>query len=312
MSNTRSTQQHSLFWYTAMGVGYVFMIAMRLMISLAKWLVSLVGAATKIHRSIAMERVKPDDRADVTSQAVTLAVPVAGSGRVTFKGHDFSDYEVAEIRCIQFPKVGFMSIWAYKRRGVVKRCITFTNPKVAKATGLAKLPLPDMIWPKGSSITAVEDACIRDAEEMINAKCGQAGKKATLVGTALTVPATRENVNQHQAAAVGKTAGEPTAQGGRSAPYVHLPPAQEVHKGVLQDMGVFSRQQGDRTFDQYAIDLMSPEVGPSRVWGEDLQRALEASGARVGDTVEVKRTGRSARQHGTKKGHMNHYVVRVL
>lgn len=312
MSNTRSTQQHTFTWYLAMGVGYVFMIALRMLIGLAKGLVSMVRSAAKFHRAVAMERVERVEHAQVAPTVAAPAPAAPGSGKVTFKGHDFTDYEVAEIRCIQFPKVGFMSIWAYKKRGVVKRSITFTNPKVAKATGLAKLPLPDMAWPPGSSINAVEDACIRDAEQMIKAKCGVAATKAAPLKPAQSVVA-KQDVSQPQPHPQSSEEVEGEGkQKPRSAPYIHMPPPKESHRGVLNGMGVFPRQQGLKKFKQYAVDLISPEVGPSRVWGEDLQRALEDSGAQVGDTIEVQLTGRSPRVHNGKDSHMNHYVVRVL
>jgi len=64
------------------------------------------------------------------------------------------------------------------------------------------------------------------------------------------------------------------------------------HHGELVAAGVERRTKDDRSFNQYCVDVRLDETGAiERTWGADLERALKASGAQVGDQVEVRFLG---------------------
>lgn len=298
MSNSRVQSPQGFMFYLGTGIGYLLVFALRMVFEASKLLLKALVAGFAMHRKFAAKRKE-------TVQTLSPESVVEVDVKVESAGHDFSNYDPAAIRCIQFPKIGFLSIWAYREKGVVKRTITFTEARVAKQVGYAKLPLPDMDWPSGSSLAAVEDACIDDARRMIMSKVELPSEKAGVTKTTKAEKVAVAPLVSEQAKVATK---KPVAKA-----YAHVP-VKERHVGILQGSGVMERSMGKRKFNQFGIDVMDPAVGQKRVWGEDLSRAMEAAGAEPGDEVEVIFTGRSPRDHGDggDAGHINHYTINVL
>jgi len=59
----------------------------------------------------------------------------------------------------------------------------------------------------------------------------------------------------------------------------------EVHEGRLMAAGFAKREYG---YSSYRLEIQSTNLGVSHeIWGIDLKRALEASGAVIGDKIKV-------------------------
>lgn len=59
----------------------------------------------------------------------------------------------------------------------------------------------------------------------------------------------------------------------------------EVHEGKLLAAGFAKREYG---YSSYRLEIQSAALGVSHeIWGVDLKRALEASGATIGDNIKV-------------------------
>jgi hypothetical protein len=226
-------------------------------------------------------------------------------------GRDWTNYEPAITRCVQFPGIGYMLIWAYRGQSVVKRSVKITNKELADAIGAHTFPLRTRQWPANSSIDFVEDQCIDDAEAFLAEKCKGEVRAAKRVVD--KTPAT--NVSTGESDAPEKPSRRSAQAKSAVKPYAHVPvKAIESHVGTLTNAGVFPRSMGDRQFEQYAIDVFKPEIGSDhRLWGADLERALEAAGARPGDKVRIDYTGASKTAGADGKGgFMKHFVATVL
>jgi hypothetical protein len=86
-------------------------------------------------------------------------------------------------------------------------------------------------------------------------------------------------------------------------------------QGVLVKSGTFERTLSGDTFSQFAVDVVLDNAGVThRIWGADLQRALQESKANHGDLVEVVHHGKSTDWNDGDGGgrRPNHYSVRVI
>lgn len=62
-----------------------------------------------------------------------------------------------------------------------------------------------------------------------------------------------------------------------------------VHEGVLLKAGFAKREYG---YSSFRLEIQSAELGASHeIWGIDLKRALEASGAKIGDRIRASLAG---------------------
>lgn len=63
----------------------------------------------------------------------------------------------------------------------------------------------------------------------------------------------------------------------------------DVHEGILRAAGFAKREYG---YSSYRLELESSVLGSVyEIWGIDLKRALEASGAKIGDSIRATLTG---------------------
>lgn len=77
------------------------------------------------------------------------------------------------------------------------------------------------------------------------------------------------------------------------APVEMRPPKKEVsYRGVMTQCGVETREDVTNPYDCYCIHLADQLLGVvNKLWGTDLQRAVQESGAEPGDAIEVSVVG---------------------
>lgn len=220
----------------------------------------MIQAAFKALKSV----LGDSQRSQVIDQQQRLLTPV---------GTDWSAYEPAITRCVQFPKIGYMLIWAYQAQGVVKRSIKLNDRALGYALGARVIPLQPLAWPNGDSLERIVERCIDDAETFLGRKC---------LGTR----------PEHQGLIEPVQDSGVRGEGGKS-PYRHTskegkPETLARHEGVIKAMGVFQRSAGNKTFEQFAVDVVNPGGSAEhRVWGADLERAMKAVDAKPGDRVRI-------------------------
>jgi hypothetical protein len=232
---------------------------------------------------------------------------------VKARGRDYSDYEPSIPRCLQFPGVGYLTLWAFQGKGVVMCQLVITRRDLAARIGAARVPMEELPWPKGTSLDVIEDAAVDKARSLLKRRVGRLpATELPQVEVARTaVPAPAQAPVDVPAAVPSRAVRKPAAR-----PYVHMPTggSGRATRGVLRYAGMahLVRDDGKAT-QHFAADVEVPGVGVSRIWGIDLQRALGEAGARPGDTVEIVRTGRSPvpLPHGGI-GEKNHFAVEVI
>lgn len=241
------------------------------------------------------------------------ASPTASRPAVEVRGRDYSDYEPSIPRCLRFPGVGYLTLWAFQGRGVVMCQLVITRRDLAATIGAARVPMEEMPWPKGTSLEVIEDAAVEKAKSLLKRRAGRlpASELQHVDAVRTAVPAPAQASVDVPAAVPSRAARKPAAK-----PYVHMPTGGggRATRGVLRYAGMahLVRDDGKAT-QHFAADIEVPGVGVSRIWGVDLQRALGEADAWPGDTVEIVRTGRSLvpLPHGGM-GKKNHFAVRVL
>jgi len=242
--------------------------------------------------------MQSEGEAHQTSQAVVLSV-----------SRDYSNYEPSIPRVIQFPKLGHLTLWAFRTQKTVRRQIVITNAEMAGKLGGSRFPMADVPWPADVSLESIEDSSIADAEQYLRGKLNVASvPSAARLEAPKPKPMATELVEAAPAAMPA-----PAKQAARK-PYVHVAATVlERTVGRLDYAGIVQRTFGDGQSQQFAADLMTEDVGPKRIHGADIERALEVAGARVGDMVEIDYTGESdVPLSGGRKGRKKHFVVRVI
>lgn len=288
-------------------IGASVMLIALLSIKILKFL--MTAANKQVSAAIARNKVEPAKKAD---EADGDAVMPFGTGR------DWSDYEPAITRCIQFPGIGYLLLWAYRGQSVIKCSVKLNDADLVKAVGAQVFPLKPMTWPADATVEQMEDRAIELTEQFLAQKC--AGVKAKAVR--------KPEFTEKEAPSAAPALMAPPAKAAAPQPvkakkrdansYAHpasSAKAVETHVGVLQDAGVFPRTMGDRQFEQFGVDVFKPELGaPHRIWGTDLERAIEAADAKPGDRVRIDYTGSSRVVLPGEQGFttMRHYVATVL
>lgn len=205
-----------------------------------------------------------------------------------FIGRNWSNYEHATVRTVQFPGIGYLLVWGFAEEGVIKSTLKLSDDELVKRMGVRSVPLAPVPWKRGVDIAYALHDLVAEAERLLRQKCSGSEVVKVAAPAAPTTPAP---------AVVSVDTGEAPRKSRRAEPAAYAHPVRRAKAvqctiGVLEDAGVQKRTMGDRTFDQYAVDLRDVDSGTSvRLWGTDLQRALESVQARAGDLLQVDETG---------------------
>lgn len=225
-------------------------------------------------------------------------------------GRDYSNYEPSIPRCVQFPDIGHLTLWAFRGQKVIRRQIVINDEKLAQKLGGKRFPMPDMAWNLSTPLELMEDTAIAEAELFLRNKlAGAPMKPPTRVSSLMPEHTVGAVEVQHQE----KRAVKPKAQG-KPLTFARLP----VHPlkstlGELQHFGTVDRTIAGKTTQQFAVDVLVPGKGVERLHGADLERAIEQAGAKLGDRVEIRYTGTTeVALAGGGKGHKNLFDARVL
>lgn len=221
--------------------------------------------------------------------AVAKAQVAEKSPAPAFVGRDWTNYEPATVRTVQFPGIGYLLVWGFAEEGVIKSTLKLSDDELVKRMGSRSVPLAPVPWKRGVDIAYALHDLVAEAERLLRQKCG--GSEVTKVAANAAPPTAVASVVSVDSVA------EAPRKPRRAEPAAYAHPVRRAKAvqctiGFLEDAGVQKRTMGDRTFDQYAVDLRDADSGvPVRLWGTDLQRALENVQARVGDLLQVDETG---------------------
>lgn len=262
-------------------------------------------AAPRLARLGARLSLKYSPAAKAAVSGAADLVPLALRPLPTPVGRDFSAYEPSIPRCVQFPQVGHLTLWAFRTIGIVQRQLVISDEALARRVGANRIPMPEMKWPKATALDLIEEQAIVEAEMFLQDKLGRraVGTRVSDLTMLPSVAAAKAEVS-----AKAKTPG--------AKPYGHVPgPVNVLQRtvGVLRFAGPAERTLGGKTSMQYAVDVEQPGIGVQRLWGVDLERALADAGAEVGHKVQLDYTGTSPITlpeggHLTKK----HFNAKVL
>lgn len=260
---------------------------------------------------------------------------------------DFSAYEPMTIfthRVCDAQRIplGTMKFWYCSTEGIYYRDFTFLDVKVSRRLGLRNVPLKPVKLTKGDAQAALREDSLREIETILAARINQPQKVASYVEQVVSRKETNHSPsfggeNSHEGAkphAVSDAEIKPVAP-------VHQPRAPErtqqsssnvrstgarvlsQYEGVFLAAGIGKRSIKNSSLkgpeyidvDQFYVDirLIASEARGAvhRVWGADLERALQASGAQADDLICVLHKGRTAvvNTDGGSNGFKNLYEV---
>jgi hypothetical protein len=179
--------------------------------------------------------------------------------------------------------IGHVTLWAFQSRGVVVRQLVITDAVLARKVGASRIPLSERKWPQGMSLDVIEGEAVDDAKTFLKGRSSRGYERVSAGVSA-----------QEDAGVPEKPASKRQRQ---PAPaYAHAPEPKgrlQARKGILKFAGLAERMLKGQPTEQFAVDVIDPQIGVQRVWGVDLPRALEESGAVEGDVIEVVCTGRT-------------------
>lgn len=270
-------------------------------------LVGLLAAIVGIVVGIALELVFSASRLVIRLLWPTLRARRAAAAptppRVERVGQDYSEYEPSVPRRVQLHDIGYVTLWAFQSRGVVVRQLVITDTALAQKVGVSRTPLPERKWPRGMSLDVIEGQAIQDAKAFLK---GRRGRNFDLVSTGAGAAAQAEADLQEK----------PTGKRQPVPAFIHAPDPKnrlQAKRGVLKFAGLAERTLKGKTTEQFAVDVVDPQIGVQRMWGVDLPRALKDSGAVEGDVIEVVCTGRTpVTLPGGDVSQKNLYTVKVL
>lgn len=230
---------------------------------------------------------------------------------------DFSAYREADItsRPIVDSRgrvLAQIKLWLYLDTRMVYREVTFLNPLLRTSVGLSRVPFAPLKMGAGDTPATMMEVSVRDFESWlrnrtagtqfgIEAARSAASKPAApkVVSTMPPVatvapPKAPETPKPAQAAQPAAPNVKPAAPAAPKTPRPR-PVVEEEVRGILVKYGMEPRTIGDRTFDQYCVDLElidKPNEGkPHRVWGTDLERGIVESMCRLGDKLAIQSHG---------------------
>lgn len=206
-----------------------------------------------------------------------------------FIGRDWSTYEHATVRTVQFPGIGYLLVWGFAEEGVIKSTLKLSDDELVKRMGARSIPLAPVPWKRGVDIAYALHDLVAEAERLLRQKCSSSEEvKVAAPAVPSTPVAPVVSVETDPEAGRKPRRAEPAAY----AHPIRRAKAVQCTIGYLVNAGVQSRTKDGRTFDHYAVDLMDADSGTElRLWGTDLQRALESIQARAGDLIQVDEMG---------------------
>lgn len=279
-------------------------------------LIWLACAVTKvISRSLKPREGQSDPRAE------PVLAPTATPPTVINLPRDYSDYEPSLPRLVQFPDVGYLTMWAFRSQRTVRRQVVISNRDLSARLGGHRFPLPEMAWASGASLEDIEDQSIADAEVFLRDRLRVLPAPHSIRSLPLpNVAGTTSDAAAAKVSTVAALAGghKPEANTGRpprrGAPYAHVhQTVLERAIGRLEYAGIVKRTLASGVIQQFAVDILTPDLGLKRIHGSDLERALQDAGAKPGDQVEISCVGESkVRLPGGEEGTKKHYVAKVI
>lgn len=244
-----------------------------------------------------------------------------------------------------------VKLWIYLGEQKCYREVMFINHLLLASVGINRLPLIPLGVGKSDSPAALLEVTVRELETWlrnrtpgtqfgIEAARSAAGKPQPLrvvsVSPVVAEPAPAAHKPLEPAAAAPVVAREqkvavqkPSSEGQKAQPsqgdqFRRAEPHPEIKAkveeftvGILQSLGMQERTIGNRSpFKQYCLDILLTD-GESRgmvkrLWGADLERALEESHAVLGNRVEVRHHGSMPTANaGGGTSYKNSYSIKV-
>lgn len=234
---------------------------------------------------------------------------------------DFSQYKEATIesRAVVDSRgrvLAQMKLWIFLDTRMCFREVTFINGLLRTSVGLNRVPFHPITVGKGDTPATLMEVSVRDFEGWLRQRTpgtqfgietarAAAAKPveprvisvqpSAATETAATKVASPQPVVVPKAvlpapSVVPKAAAVPKAPAPKAAT-TPQPNVDDVVRGELVDFGIKKRTIGDRSFEQYCVDIRridKENAGmPQRIWGTDLERNVAEARVRLGDRVEI-------------------------
>ncbi len=207
--------------------------------------------------------------------------------------------------------LGQVKLWIYHDSRQCFREVTFLNVLLRTSVGLTRLSFKPIYVGVEDTPAVLIEVTVREFENWLrNRTAGtQFGIEAARIAsekpeplkvTAIPIyqqqPGTSVNAGLPKFADAPSSTSKPLASATRdkvpeSAPLKLKPKVLECSRGILTWFGIAKRRQGERTFDQFCVDLTLTDGDAQgvtkRLWGTDLERALTDSCACTGQLIEV-------------------------
>lgn len=204
--------------------------------------------------------------------------------------------------------VGTLKLWFKPQSRVFCRDFTFSNETVRDAFGARNLPLKPVRLAPGDTVAALREASLQEVERVL--------KKRLMAGAGDVLPEAAKGAQAPPAVAAQPAAkaaaqasmpsnsgfgDESSAARSLAAKRAHGARIHSLDEGVLLAHGVASRTLGQgeakRAIQQFYVDLRltnGETVGVvKRIWGADLERALEEGQIKQDMLVSVAFLGRT-------------------
>lgn len=247
---------------------------------------------------------------------------------------DFSNYKESSIesRTIVDSRgrvLAQVKLWIYLDTRQCFREFTFLNTLLRTSVGLNRLSFNPLHVGVGDTPAALIEVSVRELEAWLKNRTVGTQFGVESVRAAVATPFSLKVASLPAPIAqvvpiVGSAPATAAAPAPSALPVVSPPARQEIKakveefsRGILEGFGIQNRITGDRSFDQYCVDITLTE-GDSRgmikrLWGADLQRVVEESRANVGHRVEIQHHGSMpvANRSGGSS-YKNNYSLQVL
>ena len=191
------------------------------------------------------------------------------------------------IHLFEIPHTGYVFARFYPAEGVVKRTLSLSRKELIEQMGSHRKVLPDMTYSGAieASIEEVMESTLRDLY-IVCKRYFPEMNDAEIVDVQQSYGESKKPESVKVIAHAGHVKPQLKAKTMRAK----IDSAVEIveYVGKVQSYGERSRKLGSKpAFQQFCLDLTTPLGQPERIWGKDLERALELSGAQVGDDIKV-------------------------
>lgn len=243
--------------------------------------------------------------------------PVSGKPPAAFIGEPvlmganpalYLDQEIqaGEIRTIDLQKDARLSVRFYASKGKATGVLTISSQKLRKALGFSRTSLAEC---DAQSMAEAAVTLRKDADALIAGQELPVRKKRAVVQPAESVqveqseagpiyeeppPFADEDLHQnfepvHECELMPEPVTAPPEQ-----TFYEGPPKEKelVYTGIFLGAGYTKRTKGERTFDQFRVQLLHDELRTRiDVWGNDLERVVQDSNVTKGQRVEIAHVG---------------------